>query len=246
MTALRSPWLIAFGMVAIVHLALNAGDIDPWASITKCLLAPLLAAWVVEQGGPRLLVAALAACFLGDLFLEIDDLFIVGMAAFALAHVAFITLFVQRGAVDRLRAHPLPLGAYVVAAIVLVAWCWGGLEAGLKAPIPVYAALLVCTAAASWSTERRAGVGGALFLVSDGIIALGEAGRIDPDATWTGSAIMALYSLAIFLLATGIVARGHRTLAAGPTLDPAWSRSPVEPVETAQVETAQTPPSSQP
>ncbi|MCD9199769.1 lysoplasmalogenase [Aeromicrobium wangtongii] len=231
MTAPRSIWLIAFGTAAVVHLVLNGADLAPWASITKCLLAPLLAAWVVQQRGPRLLVVALAFCFLGDLFLEIEGMFILGMAAFAIAHISFITLFVQRGALDRLRANPLPLIGYVVAAIALVAWCWGGLEPGLKAPIPVYAALLVGTAAVSWSTDRLAGIGGALFLVSDGIIALGEAGRIDADATWTGLAIMALYSLAIYCLTTGIMARERRTVAAGTSFDPTihtdcWPRVP--------------------
>ena len=90
----------------------------------------------------------------------------------------------------------------------MVAWCWGGLEPGLRPAIPVYAALLVGTAAVSLATDRLAGLGGALFLVSDGIIALSEAGRLDPDATATGLAIMALYILAILFLATGIVRLG--------------------------------------
>ena len=208
MTDPRSPWLVAFGVVAVVHLALNAAGATPFDSISKCLLAPLLAAWVVEQRGPRLLVVALALCFLGDLFLEIDDLFVVGMAAFAGAHVALITFFVRRGALDRLRSRPLIAVGYVVVAIAMVAWCWGGLEPGLRPAIPVYAALLVGTAAVSLATDRLAGLGGALFLVSDGIIALSEAGRLDPDATATGLAIMALYILAILFLATGVVRLG--------------------------------------
>jgi uncharacterized membrane protein YhhN len=215
MTAVKSPWLIAFGAVSLVHLVLNGSGATPWDSITKCLLAPLLVVWVVAQHGPRLLVVALVFCFLGDLFLELDDLFIVGMAAFAAAHIAFITLFVQRGALERLRARPIVVVAYVVVAIGMVAWCWGGLEAGLKAPIPVYAALLVGTAATSLATDVRAGIGAALFLVSDGIIALSEAGRIDKDATLTGLAIMTLYLLAIFLLATSIVQRIPQTRTAG-------------------------------
>lgn len=228
--AVRSRWLIAFAIAAVVHLVLNGLGADPWDSITKCLVAPLLAAWAVEQKGPRLLVVALALCFLGDLFLEIEDLFIVGMAAFAGAHVAFITLFVQRGALDRLRARPWIAITYVAAAIALVAWCWGGLEDGLKAPIPVYAALLVGTAKLSLAADVRAGIGGALFLVSDGIIALGEADRIDKEATVTGLAIMVLYILAIFFLTTAIVARERRTVSAG-TFDPTirtdcWPRLP--------------------
>jgi uncharacterized membrane protein YhhN len=217
MSAVRSPWLVAFGAVAVVHLVLNAAGATPYDSISKCLLAPLLAAWVVEQGGPRLLVVALALCFAGDLFLEIDDLFVVGMAAFAGAHIAFIVLFVRRGALDRLRARPLIAVAYVVAAVAMVAWCWGGLEPALKPAIPVYAALLVGTASLSLATDALTGLGGALFLVSDGIIALSEAGRIDPDAVATGLAIMALYALAILLLTTGIVRRAAPASAVGAT-----------------------------
>lgn len=231
LVAVRSPWLIAFGIASLVHLVLNGAGTQPWESITKCVLAPLLTAWVVEQKGPRLLVVALGLCFLGDLFLELDDLFIVGMAAFAAAHIAFITLFVQRGALARLRGRPWIAVAYVVAAIGLVAWCWGGLEDGLKAPIPVYAALLVGTATLSLVSDLRAGVGGALFLVSDALIALGEADRIDKDATLTGLAIMALYILAIFFLTTAIVGRERRTVAAGSGFDPTvrtdcWPRLP--------------------
>lgn len=204
MTTVRSPWLIAFGVVSVVHLVLNGAGAEPWDSVTKCLIAPLLVGWVLEQHAPRLLVVALALCFAGDLLLEIDGLFVAGMAAFAGAHVAFIALFAQRGAVARLRARPLIAVVYVVAAIAMVAWCWGGLEPTLKPAIPVYAALLVATASLSLASGARAGLGGALFLVSDGIIALSEAGRVDGDAAVTRLAIMALYILAILLLATAI------------------------------------------
>lgn len=212
MTRVRSPWLVAFALVAAVHLLLNGADATPWDSITKCLLAPLLAGWVATSDGPRLLVVALGLCLAGDLFLEIDDLFVVGMAAFAGAHIAFIRLFVRRGAVAGVRARPTLAVAYVVVAVGMVAWCWGGLEPTLKPAIPVYATLLVGTAATSAAVDVRAGVGGALFLASDGLIALSEAGRIDPDATATGLSIMALYLLAIWLLATGIMrSTPHRT-----------------------------------
>lgn len=212
MTDVRSPWLVAFALVAAVHLVLNGADVTPWDSISKCLLAPLLAGWAATSGGPRLLVVALGLCFLGDLFLEVDGLFVVGMAAFAGAHVAFMVLFVRRGAVAGIRARPAAAIGYVVVAIGMVAWCWGGLEPTLRPAIPVYAALLVGTAATSAAVDVRAGFGGALFLVSDGIIALSEAGRLDPDATATGVAIMVLYLLAIWLLATGVVrSTPHRT-----------------------------------
>lgn len=230
-SAIRSPILAGFAIAAVVHLSLNAADIGPWDSITKCLLAPLLIGWVLEQRGPRLLVAALAFCFAGDLLLELEDMFIVGMAAFAAAHVCFIGFFVQRGAGAALRARPAIVGVYVVAAVVVVAWAWGGLDAGLRPVIPVYAALLVGTASTALAVDVRAGVGGALFLVSDGIIALAEAGRFDPAATLTGLAIMVLYIGAIAQLTIAIVTKEQRTVAAGTGFDPTvrtdcWPRLP--------------------
>lgn len=220
MTAMKSPWIIAFGAVTVLHLVLNGVEAEPWDSITKCLLAPLLVAWVIEQKGPRLLIAALVFCFFGDFFLELEDLFVVGMAAFALGHICFIRFFISRGAVGQLKRQPWIPAVYTVAAIALVAYGWGGLEDGLKPVVPIYAALLVGTGATSLATDLRAGVGGLLFLISDGIILLGEADRIDKEAAGTGLAIMATYIAAIFLLTSGILNREKASIAAGPGFDP--------------------------
>ena len=57
--AVKSPWIAAFGVVAVVHLVLNAVDATPWDSVTKCLLAPLLVLWVIQLKSPGLLVLAL-------------------------------------------------------------------------------------------------------------------------------------------------------------------------------------------
>lgn len=230
--AVKSPWIIGFGVVSVVHLVLNAADVGPWDSITKVLIAPLLAAWVVQLDGPRLLVAALVFCLGGDFFLEIEDLFVIGMASFAAAHICFITLFVQRGALPRLRARPWAAIVYLAAAVPMVAWAWNGLEADVRPLVPVYALLLVGTASTSIALDGRAGLGGLLFLVSDGFIALGEAGRFDKDATWHGLVIMSLYILAIFFLSAGTLNREIRTRrAASAGFDPTvrtdcWPRIP--------------------
>ena len=220
MAVIKSPWIIAFGLMTVVHLVLNGADATPWDSITKCLLAPLLVAWVIEQKGPRLLTVALVFCFFGDLFLELDDLFVVGMAAFALAHICFIRFFVSRGAVGQLKRKPWIIAVYVAACIAMIAYGWSGLENGLKPVVPIYAALLVGTGATSLATDLRAGFGGLMFLVSDGVILLGEADRIDKEATSTGLIIMSLYLAAIFFLTSGILSREKVTAAAGADFDP--------------------------
>lgn len=215
MSSLRSPWLAAFGLAVVVHLVLVLADAQPWDSITKCLLAPLLAVWVVEQSGPRVLVLALVFCFFGDLFLELDGFFIAGMAAFAAAHVCFVTFFVRRGALDVLRRRVwIPL-VLLVAAVGLLAWVWAGLDAELRVPVLVYAVLLSTTAATALAVDLRAGIGALLFLFSDGLIAARIAERFSEDSVVGGFVVMLTYTLALFFLATAIVHKEARSRDSG-------------------------------
>lgn len=220
MTGTRSPWLLAFAAMSVVHLALNVAGASPWDSITKCLIMPLLAVWVLTESGPRIIVLALVASTVGDFFLEFEGLITFGMAAFAAAHVCFISFFLSRGALGQLRKKPWIGVIYVAAAIALVSYVWSGLENGMLPLVPVYAALLAGTAATSLATDLCAGIGGALFLVSDGIIALDLANKGTPQPVqfW----IMASYIVALLLLSAGILNRENGTRAAGPGIDPTF------------------------
>lgn len=212
------PYVVAFVAVLAVHLVLLAADLAPWDSVTKCLLAPVLVVSVVAERGPRLLVAALVLCLGGDLLLEVDGLFVAGMASFAAAHVCLVTLFVRAGAVRERRPNPLLLVTYLLAGVALVAWAWGGLAADLRPVVPVYAVLLLATAVTSSCVDVLAGVGGALFLVSDGLIALGKAGRVDPGSATVSVAVMALYGAAIALLTAGALRVSADRSASSPVL----------------------------
>lgn len=211
MTAVKSPFIIGFGIVMVIHLVLLGLDVTPWDTITKVLLAPLLAAWAWQLDGPRLLVLGLVFCFFGDLFMDLDGWFVAGMAAFAAAHICFITLFVQRGAIPALRSKPVIAVPYLLGALVVVVWAWGGFDPAIRAAVPVYALLLAGTAMTSLALDTRSGVGAALFVVSDALIALGAAGRFDPEATWHELAVMVLYLLGIFLITAGVLNRERRT-----------------------------------
>jgi hypothetical protein len=214
---MRKPgWIVLFAVVALVHLLLLAVDATSVNSFSKALLAPVLIGWTLAARGPRLLAVALFFCWLGDIFLELDDAwFVPGMAAFGVAHVCFVTMFVRLGALDGLRARPWIVGAYAVPAAVLVVWAWGGLAPELRVPVLLYAVLLLTTASVAAVVDRLAGLGGLAFLVSDAVIALGEAGRLDGDAVLTKLVIMSLYSVAIALLTAGLLRRAAaRTLTA--------------------------------
>ncbi len=191
---------------SVVHVALVGLDAGLVESVTKALLVPALAVWVVAVGGPRLLVAALFFSWIGDVALEIDGLFLLGMAGFALAHVCFVTWFVRNGALEGLRRRWWVVLVGLAAWGVTIASLWGPLgeeEPGLRGPILVYSLLLTATAVTAFGVSAVAGVGGALFLLSDTLIALDIAGmsRPEPGGVW----VMVTYLVAQLLLAVGIV-----------------------------------------
>ncbi|WP_370617624.1 lysoplasmalogenase [Mumia sp. Pv 4-285] len=203
--------MILFLALSAVNVVLVAVDAGLAASLTKALLMPALALWVVRQRGPRLLVAALLLSWVGDVALEVDGLFVVGMAGFGAAHVCFVTWFVRHGALAGLRRRWWAVVAGVVAWAATIAALWGPLgdEAPeLQIPILVYSLLLTATAVTAFGVSLTAGVGGALFLLSDTLIAMDVAGvdRPEPGDVW----VMVTYLAAQLLLALGIV-RSNRS-----------------------------------
>jgi uncharacterized membrane protein YhhN len=218
-TAIKSPWIIAFGVALVLHLLFRGLEVDPYQTITKVLLAPLLALWAWQLEGPRLLILGLVFCFFGDLFMDLDPRwFIAGMAAFALAHICFIALFIKRGAIDGLRAslagperwRALVVALYIVGAIAFVVWAWPGFPADIRPAVPIYALLLTGTATTSIVLDTRAGIGAALFVVSDALIASGW-DQYGIAATWQRVSIMVLYALGILLITAGVLNRERRT-----------------------------------
>ncbi|KAA1425356.1 lysoplasmalogenase [Mumia zhuanghuii] len=202
--------MILFVALSVVHIALVGLDAGLAASITKALLMPALALWVVRQGGPRLLVAALFFSWVGDVALEIDGLFILGMAGFGAAHVCFVTWFVRHGALEGLRRRWWAVVAGFVAWAGTIAVLWGplGEEAPeLQVPILAYSLLLTATAITAFGVSIMAGIGGALFLLSDTLIAMdiADVARPEPGDVW----VMVTYLVAELLLALGIVRRNR-------------------------------------
>nr|WP_053692606.1 lysoplasmalogenase [Streptomyces sp. WM6372] len=168
--------------------------------LAKPLLMPLLVAYVITRKAPRLLVAALLFGWGGDLALlfDADPAFLIGMGSFAAGHVCYLVLF------GRGRTHPALGGAYALALVGTVALLWADLPADLRVPVAGYSLLLTAMAYRSSALGLRAGLGGALFLLSDTLIATGVADwpQLPRPDFW----IMATYVAAQYLLATGALA----------------------------------------
>jgi len=203
----------AFLVLTVAHVMAAGADV-PWAEwATKPLLMPLLALYVVRRGGSRLVVAALLLSAAGDVALQFDagtGLFLVGMVFFAAAHVCYVSFFLRGDGLRRLRARWWIPVAYLAIWIALIVWLWPGLDA-LQIPVAFYSLLLISTGATSAAYGVRAGIGGALFVLSDTLIAVRLAdlpGPPGPDI-W----VMVTYAAAQFLLATAATESGeHRRI----------------------------------
>lgn len=199
---LRLLALGALGLATAADLTSLAAGFDPGHLVAKPLLMPLLALWAALGGAPRALVAALMCGWGGDVLLlsDADPAFLAGMACFAAGHLCYLALFLRAG---RPRAGAVLLApCYAVALVATVALLWPDLPPDLRLPVALYSTLLM--AMAYMSSARLgpvAGAGGALFLLSDTLIATGVAGWPQPPRPdlW----IMSTYVAAQFLLVRG-------------------------------------------
>jgi uncharacterized membrane protein YhhN len=193
--------LVAFFLAVGCDLASLALGIDAGHTAAKPLLMPLLTAYAATRGAPRLLLAALLFGWGGDVFLlsGADWAFLVGMGSFAAGHVCYLLLF------RHTRTSPLFAGAYGIALVGAVALLWPDLPADLRLPVAGYSVLLTAMAYRSSGLGLVAGAGGALFLLSDMLIATGVAEwpQLPVPDFW----IILTYCAAQLLLATGVLAR---------------------------------------
>ncbi|MDJ0461851.1 lysoplasmalogenase [Streptomyces sp. H27-C3] len=215
--ALARLLLAAFTVATAADLVSLLAGADLGHQIAKPLLMPLLAAYVVVRGGPALLVVALLFGWGGDVFLlfDADPAFMAGMGSFAAGHVCYLLLF------RRTRTNPYLGAGYAVALVGTVLLLWPDLPPELRVPVAGYSLLLTVMAWRASDLGLYAGLGGALFLLSDTLIATGVAEwpQLPVPDFW----IMLTYAAAQYLLATGVLARQATTLpsprpAAGDTV----------------------------
>ncbi|GIG66168.1 lysoplasmalogenase [Phytomonospora endophytica] len=192
----------ALFVVTAVHLAALALDWNLVATVTKPLLMPLLAvyAWLAARPArPGLLLAAVLCGWAGDVFLQFDAeaAFLAGMGAFAAGHVCYQVLFARGWRTRRVAIAAVP---YALVWAGVLAALWPGIGE-LRIPVAFYSLLLAATAVVAVGINRRAAIGGALFLISDTLIATGIADLPRPPGVdvW----IMATYVAAQYLLVTG-------------------------------------------
>jgi uncharacterized membrane protein YhhN len=134
--------------------------------------------------------------------------FLVGLVAFLLGHLSYLVALTRR---VKFLASPPAFGAWAIVAASVLAWLWAGVPAGLRVPVLVYVCALGAMAAQASSVwlARRGSVdavrwrsvaaGGALFVLSDAILAA--------DKFVGGVPLPTLWNLSIYWLAQWLIAR---------------------------------------
>ncbi|MFC7489270.1 MULTISPECIES: lysoplasmalogenase family protein [unclassified Knoellia] len=203
--------LAAYAVVVVVHLVAHLADAEAVANATQWFAVPWLLLALVVQTGLRSRLSRFAAgglmwSWLGDTAPDLvpeSVAFIVLMASFLVAHVLFVAGFWPWRRESLLRSRwAWGYGALAVVMVVVCAPRAGALTLGIAG----YAAALALMASLSAGVHRLAGVGGALFLVSDGLIAVDEfvpSVAVPLPGFW----VMATYLSAVLLLTLGVVRR---------------------------------------
>ena len=176
MTATRTLiLLVALGCAALVGLQL-AGH-DGISAIAKLIASTAFVALAVTRGGTtylygRLMLAGLVLSWFGDMFLtsQSQQMFLAGLAAFLLAHVAYASAFVSHG-YHRVWAI---VAAIPLTVIAIVVWTWlePSTPANLSVPVRAYIAVITIMVIFAIATRGRGGSwlivsGAVLFFLSD-------------------------------------------------------------------------------
>lgn len=200
----RMAWVVLLGVWAswFVVDVLDAPEIAQ--RTVKGLLMPALLLWVYATLGsrtPRWLALGLVFATVGDI--AIDVRLELGLAGFLVMQLCYIAGFLQLGAARAVSRRWLVIAAYAVL------WLGVNLFLGpsfgeLRIPVAVYTTAICTMAALAAGVSTRVGIGAALFVVSDTLIALGLA---DVDLSGRAALIMPTYLLGQYLIASGWVGR---------------------------------------
>jgi len=167
--------LVAASCVALVALLLLGQDFA--AAAAKLVASSAFVALAIVAGGlqsnyGRIILLGLVFSWFGDAFLigETQLLFLSGLGAFLLAHLAYIVAFIERGiSVKWAALAALPIVAIAIAVSV---WLAPHIPPELKVPVRVYTTVISLMVIAAIGTRGRGApalilAGALLFFLSD-------------------------------------------------------------------------------
>lgn len=167
----------------------------------------------------RSLVGALVFSAAGDFLLAMPwwpPSFVLGLAAFLVAHLCFLAALLPLA--RRSTARLVAVAFVVAACLVLLGWFWPRLvEQGMTIPVTAYIAVLgamVCTALLAELPTAWTALGAVCFAVSDAMIGISEFVRGDQ---LLAVPIWWAYAASLLLITAGLIVARR----SGPSATPA-------------------------
>ncbi|SIO84202.1 lysoplasmalogenase [Nocardiopsis sp. JB363] len=215
--------LILFAVLAVAHLVIQLLGIAAWDRPTQVFLMPaLLLVLAGATGRPRgrliiLAMVALVFSWLGDTapaFASGDLAFLLMVGFFLIAQVVYVAAFWPYRSDSVLTRRRWLLAPYI-GFVALLVWACAPHAGGLLVPVLLYGLVLGLMAVLSTGLGPWVAAGGALFLISDALIAL-RAFAPGWDAVPLGGFwVMSTYIVAQTLIVLGLLARPRTHTRAG-------------------------------
>jgi uncharacterized membrane protein YhhN len=208
---------LIFSLVTAVIYAFTLGMAPTLArSAAKALAVGMLAVLAALQGGPALLVVALAFSAIGDALLSRDGerALVSGIASNLVAHIVYIALFLRiGGGLGAIGAEPLRIAialAMAVFAIAVLAALMRRVGPALRIPVVVAGLAALTMGVCALTTSNPLVIGGAaLLLASDALVAVQTLiiAAVSPHRGWVRLAVWVMYYAAQLAITLGVLLR---------------------------------------
>lgn len=198
--------------LAVLYLPYTGGRVRWMRSLRKTLPVALFALAAMSQAAPVMLVVALGLSAVGDFALSrpSERAFLIGMLAFAAAHLAYIVVMISLGAVPDFWHWPTLVAIAVMLIIGLSTERWLRPHTGaLKWPVRGYVVIILTMAVVALGLPEARNVallGALLFVVSDLVLSVETFVMQPADARrkWAGKLVWVTYIAAQMCLFWGL------------------------------------------
>jgi len=215
----KTIWIILFGLVLLIDLVAVYLNNEPLQFITKPLLMPLLAIYLLLQtssatsGLKAWIFLALFFSWVGDMLLLFDErgpnFFLFGLSAFLVAQVFYIIFFHNIRMREYIRGNALLLLLVIVYYSILISVLSPYLG-NMKLPVRIYGVVLSFMVMLAMHTtlgkNKKAALwmtmGAILFVASDSTLAVN---KFFSSFDYAGLIVMLTYGLAQLFITEGAV-----------------------------------------
>lgn len=210
-----SKFKIYFFVVAILMCIIEFANITWLRFYIKPLICPILIIYIfqnsVDPKSLSLIILSLIFACLGDTLLMWEQLFIIGLIAFLIAHIFYIIEFFKHIEYQKLAKPRYLLFTGIILAIVFIFYnlISGNLN-DLKLPVIVYMAIISIMLILAVLSKNSVGymqvlIGAILFMVSDSTLAYA---KFTQNFMYSSVVVIITYMLAQYCIINGCIKRG--------------------------------------